>query len=158
MNRFEWCVNRIIYLIEKETLTNDPHDPGGLTKFGISQRRYPDVDIANLTRAGAIELYRRDYWDLASCAKLPEPLDFYVFDSAINQGPGYAVRELQEAVGTTRDGVLGPVTLRAIARMTTLEAAALFMVGRAFDYAALTNYSRYGKGWLKRLFIVAATT
>src|SRR5690606_2973445 len=42
---------------------HDPHDPGGETKFGISKRQYPDLDIANLTREQAIEIYRRDWWD-----------------------------------------------------------------------------------------------
>ena len=31
---------------EEGGLCRDPGDPGGLTKFGISQRAYPGLDIA----------------------------------------------------------------------------------------------------------------
>jgi lysozyme family protein len=153
MTRFRWCVERIIDLIEGG-VSNDPDDPGGLTKFGISQRSYPLLDIANLTRSEAIAIYERDFWQGASCPALPEPLDFYVFDAAINQGASYAKRELQRLVRVHDDGVIGPITLRAVQRMG-YEVGPLYMVERAFDYAALTNYSRYGRGWLKRLFIIA---
>jgi len=30
-------------------LTKDPDDPGGVTKYGISKRSNPDVDVENLT-------------------------------------------------------------------------------------------------------------
>ena len=41
----------------------DPHDPGGETKFGISKRAYPQLDIKSLTLDQAKAIYRRDYWD-----------------------------------------------------------------------------------------------
>lgn len=37
-------------------------DPGGPTKFGISQRQYPALDIHSLTRAEAAAIYYRDWW------------------------------------------------------------------------------------------------
>lgn len=37
-------------------------DAGGLTKYGISKRSYPHLDIANLTKEKAAEIYRRDFW------------------------------------------------------------------------------------------------
>ena len=33
--------------------SSDPRDPGGPTKFGISQRAYPSLDIPNLTAEAA---------------------------------------------------------------------------------------------------------
>jgi lysozyme family protein len=42
------------------TVENDPHDPGGMTKFGISHKAFPDLDIANLTLEQAKEIYRRE--------------------------------------------------------------------------------------------------
>jgi hypothetical protein len=44
---------------------NDPRDPGGETKYGISKRAYPRLDIKGLTEADAKEIYRRDYWEKA---------------------------------------------------------------------------------------------
>ncbi len=66
--------------------TRDPHDPGGETKWGISRRAYPNLDIKGLTRDEAAGIYRRDYWDRAGCAGLPSPLDLVVFDTAVNTG------------------------------------------------------------------------
>ena len=43
-------------------LVDDPNDAGGPTRWGISQRAYPDLDIKNLTKEGAKEIYRKDYW------------------------------------------------------------------------------------------------
>jgi lysozyme family protein len=68
-----------------EKVTDDPRDPGGLTKWGICQRSYPDLDIRALTESDAREIYRRDYWDACKCDELPWPLSLYVFDAAINQ-------------------------------------------------------------------------
>jgi lysozyme family protein len=43
---------------------NNPHDPGGETKWGISKKRYPKEDIKNLSVERAKALYKRDYWDI----------------------------------------------------------------------------------------------
>ena len=50
---------------------NHPSDPGGETKYGISKRAYPDVDIAELTKDDAADLYKRDYWDRIKGDDLP---------------------------------------------------------------------------------------
>jgi hypothetical protein len=67
-------------------LVEHPADPGGLTKYGISKRTYPTLDIANLTEAEAIDIYYRDYWTAVGCDDLRYPLDIIVFDSAVNCG------------------------------------------------------------------------
>lgn len=154
MSRFDTCVERV--LVIEGGLVNDPDDPGGLTKYGISQRAYPMLDIANLTREQAIEIYRRDYWDKSHAGQLPVPVDAYVFDSAINQGAGYAIKQLQEVVGTKPDGIFGPITLRMVWYGDRKETGALYLAERAIDYMALMKFSKYGRGWLKRLFILAA--
>lgn len=68
--------------------SNDPKDPGGETKYGISKRYHPNVDIKNLTQGAAMEIYRKEYWDVMKCDDLPFPLDICIFDSAVNPGPG----------------------------------------------------------------------
>lgn len=70
--------------------TNDNRDPGGETKFGISKRAYPHLDIKGLTEAEAKEIYRRDYWDRAGCGSLDWPLCLVHFDSCVNLGVGRA--------------------------------------------------------------------
>lgn len=84
MSDFARCIEFV--LAEEGGTVNDPHDPGGLTKYGISQRSYPDVDILRLTLDDATAIYRRDYWDKIRGDELPAGIDLLVFDSAVNQG------------------------------------------------------------------------
>lgn len=70
----------------------DKNDPGGETKYGISKRAYPNVDIKNLTLDNALAIYYRDYWPCAST--LDFPLNVCVFDCAVNQGTKKAMRFL----------------------------------------------------------------
>lgn len=63
---------------------NNPNDPGGETKYGISKKAYPSLDIKNLSLEDALALYYRDYWYLSKLIDFP--LNLCVFDCAVNQG------------------------------------------------------------------------
>ena len=65
---------------------DDLSDPGGETKFGISKRAYPALDIKNLSLSTAKEIYRKDYWNAVQGDALPFPVDMCVFDCAVNMG------------------------------------------------------------------------
>ncbi len=69
---------------------NRVDDPGGETRYGISKRAHPDVDIKNLTKDAAMEIYRADYWLKAGCEGLPWPDCLVQFDTAVNMGVGRA--------------------------------------------------------------------
>lgn len=69
---------------------NDPKDPGGETKYGISKRAYPALNIAELTESKAKEIYKADYWDKLHCDDVSSPLDMCAFDTAVNMGPSVA--------------------------------------------------------------------
>lgn len=137
---------------------NDPKDPGGETKYGISKRRYPNEDIKSLTLARAKELYERDFWNEVSGDELPWPLALFVFDAAANQGPGAALTLLQKSLGVKQDGRLGPATRKALATANQRHICPLFMADRALRYTGTRNFDIYGRGWLKRLFDVAIST
>ena len=77
---------------------NDPNDLGGETKYGITKRFYPDVDIKSLTKEDAKDIYKRDYWDKNKIDNLPDNLKHIFFDMCVNQGRGTAVRVLQRAI------------------------------------------------------------
>jgi len=129
----------------------NPRDPGGETNFGISKRAYPLLDIKNLTRDEAIEIYRRDYWDRCKIDLLPQALRLIVFDSAVNQGPQVSIALLQAALGVKADGDLGPDSLKAIngANLEKLiQAYARFRLNRYFDNR---NFQTFGEGWVRRL-------
>lgn len=70
--------------------SNHPLDMGGETKYGISKKAYPNVDIKNLTKPDAISIYHRDYWLLSGADTLPFSLAACVFDTAVNMGVGRA--------------------------------------------------------------------
>ena len=98
---------------------NDPDDPGGETNFGVAKRSHPDVDIKNLTKDGAKEIYKEVYWDKNKVESLPENLRHIAFDMYVNQGKSRGVKILQQAAnakgaGLKVDGGLGPMTLKAI--------------------------------------------
>lgn len=144
---FRYAVEEV--LRSEGGLVNDPKDPGGLTNFGISQRAYPGVDIAKLTKEGAIAIYHRDYWLNAGCDKLPPALGVVVFDAAVNQGVDRAVKMLQTALGVTADGIIGPQTV-ARASMIPKTAIVDFTTQRILHYASLPTFGRFGKGWVSR--------
>jgi lysozyme family protein len=79
--------------------SNDPTDSGGETKYGISKRAHPNLDIANLTLEDAKDIYKKEYWDISGCDNLPEPFDMVVFDAAVNMGIGRSKTLLTAAKG-----------------------------------------------------------
>lgn len=76
---------------------NDPADPGGETHWGISKRSYPDLDIRNLTKQEAIEIYRKDYWEASRSNTFPWPLCLVHFNASVNTGIYRASTFLEEA-------------------------------------------------------------
>lgn len=128
----------------------DPRDPGGETKWGISKRSYPTVDIRALTRDGAKDLYRRDFWDPVSARVSDGALRFQLLDAAVNHGMGNAVRFLQRAIGVADDGHFGQVSRDALARMDPKDAHLLFMAERFEFWAKLRTFDAFGRGWARR--------
>lgn len=129
-------------------VVDHPGDPGGRTKFGISQRAYPRVDIKNLTLDGARAIYLADYWRPIRGDELPISLALLVFDSAVNNGVGQAIRWLQRAADVPIDGVLGP---RTIAAACAPGVEARFHLTRALAMTEMSGWPTFGKGWAIRL-------
>lgn len=150
---FEKAIEHV--LEEEGGYANNPNDRGGETNFGISKRSYPNVDIRGLTKARAIEIYRRDFWSANDCDALPAQLRLAYFDCAINCGSGAAARLLQEAVGVPVDGKVGPQTRAAIAAADPVRLVDEFMWLRARRHARIAenNPSQRGflPGWILRV-------
>lgn len=117
---------------EGKTYTNDPHDPGGETKYGISKKAYPKEDIKNLTEERALEIYEKDYWDASGCNELPYPYNIAVFDTAVNCGVS-----------------------RALDWARNSQTAEEFLERRKQHYITIINKNdrlmKYWKGWMNRL-------
>lgn len=109
---------------------NDPDDPGGETNLGISKRAYPNLDIATLTPSTVAPLYKRDYWDAAGCEQIPSPMNFLVFDCAVNQG-----------------------THTAITLYASHNTPTSFLTARLNRYKLSPRWGNYGTGWLSRLIL-----
>lgn len=128
---------------------NDHRDPGGETKYGISKRAYPAVDIYNLTLDHAKLIYKRDYWDAVDAESIPGVARLMVFDCAVNCGVTTAKKLLQRAVGTKDDGIIGPKTRAAISATPDIEQR--FAGFWLQYYTDLKGFNTYGKGWVRRV-------
>lgn len=127
-------------------------DPGGLTKYGVSQRAYPQLDIRALTEAAALAIYRRDYWDKVRGDELPWPLDMALFDYAFNSGCGNAARTLQRLLNVKADGQVGPVTLAAASNVQNMHRTALDLnAERLLFLSRLKGWPDFGRGWTRRV-------
>ena len=149
MKAFDLLVERV--LSHEGGYVNDPRDPGQETRWGISKRAYPHLDIRNLTRAQAVDIYRRDFWQRVRGDELPREFAFQALDAAVNHGIGNAVRWMQRAAGVADDGVIGPVTLAAVQRAQAADLVLRFNAERLRFYAKLTTFSTYGRGWVNRV-------
>ena len=135
---------------------NHPSDPGGETKYGISKRAYPDVDIAELTEEDAASIYKRDYWDRIKGDDLPVGVACVVMDYAVNSGISRASKALQSVCGIANgDGIIGPATLASV--WTTVKNTSEEDVINAVTeqrqgfIRALSIYDTFGKGWERRI-------
>ena len=130
---------------------NNPADPGGETKFGISKRSYPNVDIFGITLEQAKAIYLRDFWTPAGCDSVADAAKFDLFDMAVNSGVKPAVCALQAAAGVKADGVIGPLTRQAVAAIPGAQLVARFNGARLAYMASLPTWATFGKGWARRI-------
>ncbi|MBM3602744.1 MAG: peptidoglycan-binding protein [Alphaproteobacteria bacterium] len=136
---------------------NDPHDAGGETNFGISKRQYPNLDIKNLTKQQAAEIYQRDYYAMVKGDSLPAWLALLLTDFGVNAGTGTAARLLQRILGQAVDGILGKNSLAAVQMALSNPNNQLrqdYVAGRRAHYQNLVaqkpSQQKFLKGWLNR--------
>lgn len=85
----------------------DPSDPGGATKYGISQRSYPKLNIKSLTEDDAREIYHTDFWNKYGIDKIEDDnLALVYFDTMINMGPKTAAKFLDLCGADPKDFLL----------------------------------------------------
>ena len=155
MSKFDEIIE--VVLEHEGGYVNDPKDPGGETNFGIAKRSHPDVDIKNLTKEGAKEIYKEVYWDKNKVESLPEELWHIYFDMCVNQGKSRAVKIIQRAVNGKGgsldvDGGLGPMTIAAIGKSRVeLDRVRAYRVKYYADLVTKKpDLERFYFGWFKR--------
>jgi lysozyme family protein len=149
MDRFDIYIERV--LSHEAGYVNHPNDPGGETKWGISKRSYPHLNIKDLTRAQAIEIYRKDFWMPLFDAYLHTAVAYQVLDSAVNHGMGNTRRFLQRAVDVADDGILGKITLAALRSADVNDLLMNFLAERIEFMTKLSTWISFGKGWMRRI-------
>ena len=150
---FDAAFNILIDPEHEGDMSDDPLDPGGLTRYGISHKSYPGEDIANLTVERAKELYARDFWGPSGCDVVPDKLKYQLFDTGVNTGPKEAVRILQRALGAVVDGELGPNTILRVSSCDPqwlLRRFAAFVI-RYYTSLPRDEWAHDGAGWMNRL-------
>ena len=146
--------------------TQDPEDTGNWTggrkgvgklngtKYGVSAASYPSLDIKSITLDDAKAIYYRDYWQVINGDAFPFSISNALFDCAVNSGCSSATKLLQRSLGVVSDGKIGKQTIAAAQAKNQTELLIDFLTARAVFYARLAKFELYGKGWMKRLFII----
>lgn len=149
-----------------------PADRGGPTKYGItlatlrawreSQSRgaAPHVDadtVRDLTIEEARKILTHEYWIGPGLSRLQLPLKVcaYILDAAVHHGPRAAIRMLQRAAQVEADGIIGPITSRAVHVLPARELAARFLAARVVELGRIitSNSSQavFAHGWMRRV-------
>lgn len=135
---------------------NDPDDPGGETKWGISKRAYPKLDIKNLTEEDAKGIYYRDYYQKLNIPAIVDGrIAWQIFDFGVNAGVSRSAKMIQGIVGAKTDGVIGPNTVGKINTYIGRYPLYIeFLSERLKYYMMLTEVRiknlKYLKGWVLR--------
>ena len=151
--------------------SDDSTDAGGATMKGITFavfkefKRNPHLtkdDLRNISDQDIHDIYKQLYWDKVHGDDLPNGVDYAVFDSAVNMGVGRASKFIQETVGATADGVLGPASLSAIQKADTRELIEKFSQLKNDFYHGIVesrpDQVKYLNGWLNRVAQVKNTS
>jgi lysozyme family protein len=130
-------------------------DPGGKTRFGITEAVARQAGYTGDMRALPVELAKRiyldSYWRPVRADDLPPGVRYIVFDGAVNSGPAQSALWLQRALGVTADGVIGPRTLAAAYAKDAQQLKTAILAQRLRFMTSLTNWPAFSRGWARRI-------
>jgi lysozyme family protein len=139
---------------------NHPLDPGGATNKGVTQATYNEYlkkqgkqvkSVRGITDGEVFSIYYQGYFLPSKGNELSPALAFQVFDAAVNSGVSRAIKWLQEAVGTTPDGLWGPKTAAAVAKQDVAVTIDRFLNIREKFLKSLSTWKTFGRGWKARI-------
>ena len=133
-------------------------DPGGETKWGISKRSYPYLDIKNLTLEQAAGIYLTDFITPISSRQLPDAITYQLIDFSVHSGIRRAVKELQRWMNiiiagerVEPDGVIGPYTRAKILSFSNHHLVMIITAARMKFLKDLSNWHENSRGWTDRM-------
>lgn len=152
-------------LVHEGGWADHPRDPGGATMKGVTLATYRSYfgqdksknDLRNISDEELEQIYRSGYWNKCLCDKLPNGVDYAVFDAAVNSGPARSAKWLQAAVGAAQDGHIGPNTISMVEKEDPLRVATRMCDQRLDFLESLPTWPDFGKGWARRVEDVRAT-
>lgn len=156
--RFELLIGAV--LEHEGGYVNDPDDPGGETKYGISKRSYPDLDIASLTESQARDIYYRDWWLRLRCNEIRNNwVTQKYLDMSVNVGKTAGIKIMQRALreagqSVAVDGKIGPQTIGAANKANPDALLAAMRRLQAAHYESLIRrnpkLAKFRRGWIAR--------
>ena len=126
----------IVNLVKREGgYVDHADDVGGPTNFGITQATLAAwrgvavsaQDVQTMPETEAVAIYRDRYFVKPGFDQVPDPeFQEFMFDYAVNSGPGQAVKSLQLCLQRMKvytghvDGGMGPLTRQALRAVNNL--------------------------------------
>jgi len=161
--KFDICFQMVIK--HEGGFVDHPSDPGGMTNLGVTKaaweeyigREVTEQEMRDLTVETVKPFYRKNYWDRVRGDDLPPGVDYAVFDFAVNSGVSRASRMLQECVGATKDGSIGPKTVEAAKQHDGAKLAQEICDKRLEFLQGLPHFPTFARGWTRRVLEVAKT-
>jgi type VI secretion system secreted protein VgrG len=165
--------NAVAILLKNEGgFSDNPHDNGHATNFGITFQFYKSIhpeavedDIRNLTKEQAIEIYKTEFWNNSNIELITsQVMANSIFDAVVNMGKNPAIKILQRAVNSvkashsflTDDGILGEETLNAVNSISSIPLRTAFRSERAAYYREIVARNpaqvAFLEGWLSRAY------
>ncbi len=156
--RFKSALEHV--LVHEGGWADHPEDPGGATMKGVTLVTYrrhfgarkTKDDLRNISDEQLEKIYKEGYWDKCCCDKLPDGVDYAVFDAAVNSGPGRGAKWLQAAVGAKQDGGIGPKTIKRVKAVDSAATVIDAMCDRRLSFLqSLSTWPTFGGGWGRRV-------
>jgi lysozyme family protein len=130
-------------------------DPGGKTRFGVTEavaRKHGyQGEMKDYPVAEAKKVYRAAYWDALRLNDVRSELRFDLFDAAVNSGVAQTVKWVQRILHVADDGIMGVVTLNALATANSSKFLAKFNGQRLLFMTSLSTWPSFGRGWARRI-------
>lgn len=152
---------------ETDKYTNNKHDRGGATKYGITLATWRRVgydkngdgvlneeDVKRLTEEDFHRVFKQNYWNACKADQIQDQsVANMLVDFAYNSGVSKAVKHLQLVLGITADGIIGNKTLYAINKSNGERLFEAFKKDRKAYLKRIVVGDQKGflKGWLRRL-------
>lgn len=140
-------------------LVDDPSDPGGLTRWGISLNNHRNLtpqQIRDMTADQARAIYFSDYWMAIGGGSWPDEVQLPLLDTAVLQGPEAAVKCMQIALVVPDDGIAGPITFQAARDISNLKVTLSRFTAQRIDlFSDSAVWRKYRDGWDARAVLAA---